>query len=469
MRIRGVANETSNQPPARWRPGWKRWVLLAGLALTALAALAYGAARLEFSRFVESENLRKALGQKTGVVLDANAGYQPLKAAGLTIASGGLVAHGNRSSALSQLEARGLTARCNLDALWRRVFRVDEFRVEHLQAAYGEAAAERYVRPELRALPATEIPADLASPVRVEIGRTLIEQGDVSWGKMQDEVGYLLGVKAVCTTMGHGVEVRGQGGRFGQAGLPDWNIQSFRAQYDQPDLHLVDAKLTQREPGGGGLGLSGSIRFQGANPLDLALDFDRCDISPFLPKSWRGKFGGRLSGRTGVHKELATKSPLELHGALDLADGTLRGVSVLGKIAEATHRSEFRRLPLSAIHADYRYKEGKLTVSRFLAESKGNACVEGAFTIEGDRIDGDFQLGTTAAILEAIPGARERVFTRAHDGYLWTSLTLEGPLDDPREDLKDRLIKAAEEQIARKLLAPVLVPGQEVLKLLRDL
>ena len=40
-----------------------------------------------------------------------------------------------------------------------------------------------------------------------------------------------------------------------------------------------------------------------------------------------------------------------------------------------------------------------------------------------DGISGTFQLGMTAAAIENIPGARERVFTKERNGYLWTPLT----------------------------------------------
>lgn len=42
-----------------------------------------------------------------------------------------------------------------------------------------------------------------------------------------------------------------------------------------------------------------------------------------------------------------------------------------------------------------------------------------------------------------------------HDGYCWTSLKLSGPLKHPHEDLKQCLVAAAEEQLAKGFLAPL--------------
>ena len=46
-------------------------------------------------------------------------------------------------------------------------------------------------------------------------------------------------------------------------------------------------------------------------------------------------------------------------------------------------------------------------------------------------------------------------------------MKMSGPLKHPREDLKDRLVAAAQEQLAKGFLAPLLKPGQGLLELLK--
>jgi hypothetical protein len=69
--------------------------------------------------------------------------------------------------------------------------------------------------------------------------------------------------------------------------------------------------------------------------------------------------------------------------------------------------------------------------------------VEGGFVIENLMIDGTFQVGVTPASLQWLPGSQSKVFTVSRDGYLWTTMRLTGPLDNPKEDLSQRLIAAA--------------------------
>lgn len=102
-------------------------------------------------------------------------------------------------------------------------------------------------------------------------------------------------------------------------------------------------------------------------------------------------------------------------------------------------------------------------------EAKKLFRIEGHFAVEDKKINGIFQIGATADVLGSIPGAREKVFTEARDGYFWTSMKLSGPLKHPREDLKERLIAAAQEELAKGFLAPLLKPGEGLLELLKTL
>src|SRR5690606_34891189 len=70
--------------------------------------------------------------------------------------------------------------------------------------------------------------------------------------------------------------------------------------------------------------------------------------------------------------------------------------------------------------------------------------IEGMLRLERDKsIDGRFRLGLTPGTLASIPGAETKVFLPGERGVLWTPLHITGTLDDPKEDLTDRLIAAA--------------------------
>ena len=85
------------------------------------------------------------------------------------------------------------------------------------------------------------------------------------------------------------------------------------------------------------------------------------------------------------------------------------------------------------------------------------------------KIDGEFQLGVAPDLVDKFPGAREEVFKRSERGYLWTELTLSGPVNNLRDNLKPRLLRAAQNHFAKGLLAPIFKPGQSVLQAIEAL
>ena len=115
----------------------------------------------------------------------------------------------------------------------------------------------------------------------------------------------------------------------------------------------------------------------------------------------------------------------------------------------------------------YKWTGARLEVSELRMEQKNLFSIEGDFAIENKKIDGTFRIGATADVLNAIPGAREKVFTESRGGYFWTSMKLNGPLTHPREDLKERLVAAAEEELAKGFLAPLFKPGKGLLEMLK--
>ena len=89
--------------------------------------------------------------------------------------------------------------------------------------------------------------------------------------------------------------------------------------------------------------------------------------------------------------------------------------------------------------------------------------------MENKDIDGKFKIAAAPDVVDTLPGAREEVFTESRDGYLWTTLKIDGPSSHPREDLKPRLIAAAQKHFTSGLLAPIFKPGKAAINLLQEI
>ena len=116
----------------------------------------------------------------------------------------------------------------------------------------------------------------------------------------------------------------------------------------------------------------------------------------------------------------------------------------LKRVADFTGRQEFAHLKIDKVNAEYDWNWPTLTVKNFITESNGFVAMKGEFTMKDERIDGEFELGAAPELVDKFPGAREEVFKRSDGGYLWTELTLTGKIDNLRDNLKPRLVRAAQ-------------------------
>src|SRR5690606_18388541 len=98
-------------------------------------------------------------------------------------------------------------------------------------------------------------------------------------------------------------------------------------------------------------------------------------------------------------------------------------------------------------------------------ESKGLMRVEGRCELAPDRaLAGTLRVGVTPQTLQWLPGSRERVFTVAENGYLWTPVRLGGTWENPQEDLSARLAAAMKDEVidqGRKVIDALPGPARE--------
>ena len=59
---------------------------------------------------------------------------------------------------------------------------------------------------------------------------------------------------------------------------------------------------------------------------------------------------------------------------------------------------------------------------------------------------GTLRMGVTPQTLQWLPGSRERVFTVAQNGYVWTDVKIGGSILTPQEDLSARLANALRDE-----------------------
>ncbi|MGD7654607.1 MAG: hypothetical protein ACQCXQ_15420 [Verrucomicrobiales bacterium] len=130
-------------------------------------------------------------------------------------------------------------------------------------------------------------------------------------------------------------------------------------------------------------------------------------------------------------------------GELRIENGVLTALPVLDALAAYADTRRFRSLNLSEARTKWRWTDGETRFSEMVVASEGLIRLEGSLVVRGENLDGSFRLGLVPGTLASLPGAETDVFVRGERGLMWAPLRITGTLDDPEEDLTDRLIDAA--------------------------
>jgi hypothetical protein len=165
-------------------------------------------------------------------------------------------------------------------------------------------------------------------------------------------------------------------------------------------------------------------------------------------------------------------------GRLEIEDGTLQALPILNKVALYFAEPKYRTLEVQKFECDFEKFREQTHLRNIILSSRGLLQIEGDLKIDGNKLDGLFDVGVPAAYLDKIPGAKTSVFKPGKDSLLWTQVKIGGDFDDITEDLSDRLIQAAFEDMMRRGLdmgieafSPETIEkygGKDVLKNLND-
>lgn len=219
--------------------------------------------------------------------------------------------------------------------------------------------------------------------------------------------------------------------------VPDLQVDKILGRYKDGTFFLTQARLGAWK--GGTIDASGEMDFRtrvytveggatGVNGEDL------------LGPTWAKRLTGQLDSNFRVSNP--TGEP-QASGEITLSNGTLTALPVLDVLSAYADTRRFRVINLTEARSNWRWEKDKTTLEKFVLSSDGLIRIEGDITMTGRDLSGLIRLGLAPGTLATIPGAETDVFLPGEKGLVWTTVRIGGTLDDPKEDLTDRLIAAA--------------------------
>ena len=178
--------------------------------------------------------------------------------------------------------------------------------------------------------------------------------------------------------------------------------------------------------------------------IDVKVDADRLPLVDWVPGDWRNHISGLVTAQihwTGKDPKLQSAAG---DAAVRVEDGRLYGLPFLQKMAALTNDQSCQSLTLENCRFDVSWQYPRLAIKHLVIEDKGKFRAEGEVEARRDSLGGAIELGLAPHLLNWLPDARQ-IFSREHDGYLWTRVHLSGTPDAPQQDLSERITSILKE------------------------
>lgn len=416
--------------------------------LVTVGVILLGGAYLVLRNYLHSDGFRKFLSTKVSRAAGVEGEFSSFRWDGLAVDTDSFDAQGN--GPLSRLRADGLHTEIGFGGVGRGVWELKGTSLKRLEA---EVNAVR--DPDDKRTPEVNAPVSKKErpkpwyPNEVELRGFDIGEADIRATLKNGEMLLLenLSVRAEAgKTRGAYVgEIRG-----GTLQLPDefWpriGIDHVKARYQEGVLFVTSADATLW--GDGRLHASGEWDRRG-KMYAFEGELNDVMVEHLVRKNWAKQITGNVSSDFVV---TGGAGPTEAKGRLKITDGTLTALPVLDVLAAYADTRRFRELALTEARADWKWRQDEINLTNLIIASDGLLSIHGGLSIHGEALDGELMVGVAPGILSVIQGAEAVVFSPGERGLLWTKVKITGTVDNPKEDLSERLIAAAGMRIIEEL------------------
>jgi hypothetical protein len=418
----------------------KLLILVAAIAIFFLIAIAAGVAVFVsplLTHYVEGNAFRIAMEEETAKGLHfPEAQYAPIRRIDLFTAQSDNFKADNGPKAMKSLDAHGITAKFDPLGVFLRQWRLDDV---HVQS--GDVEIQIY---EAHPEPVKPKPwFAIFLPNRVYLKKIQSDQANITW-RFRDEQAGFFGTQLLITPNGRDFEYVATGGQLKMAGIPDLDLRSTHLLITKTLLTLYDLDLASDSQSDESIRAQGHAGLSQDKTVDVKANFNSVPIRQWLPAEWKSRLKGSAFGDihwTGKDPKLESSSG---EGSLRIDNGRVDDVPLLNKLAELARKKSFERLDLNECSLAFSWRYPEIDIKDITIGEKGKFRIEGEISVKRRLLRGTIKLGLTREYLDWLPNPEE-VFSRRSSGYLWTDVHLSGTIDEPRQDLSQRIIELFKE------------------------
>jgi hypothetical protein len=451
----------SRRSRRRGNAGGAGWLGKAAIGLIVAGLVGAGVLYAMVRSYLHSDAFRQFLSREASEVAGVQGEFTPFRWDGLAVDTSAFDATGK--GLVKGLRVEGLHTEVGVSGVSRGVWEIKGSRVQRLEvsldAREGPQVPPPLVEGNVSRKPVREkgwLPSEvelLGVDARDLTVRALLDQGPATAAgiRMRVEPG---GGKGA-----YRIELADGTVRLPFALVPEIRLDRAKLRWQDGQAFLNSASASMWKDGH----LEATGEWDGpAGRYSLAGDVSGVKCDEVFNEDWAKRFTGDVNSDFTLGNQTGS---FAAHGRLAILNGTLTALPVLDALAAYADTRRFRVLSLSEAKTDWNWKKGELFLSNLVLASEGLVRLEGNIFIRGRDIDGTFRLGLASGTLSTIPGAETDVFSPGERGLVWAPLRITGTLDDPKEDLTDRLVAAA----GLRMFDVIPETGEKVIKFSRSL
>jgi hypothetical protein len=429
----------SGRASRRKGAGKNPWLGKLLFGLGALLILAAGFGYYGVRSYLHSEGFRKFLSTEVSRAAKMEGSFDPFTWDGLAVETPGFHATGN--GVITLVEADHIDTEIGVGGISRGVWEVMATHISRLEIALDLTKEEKSA-PSQPAERKKEVTKKQPGWVPSEVELESLEIGEIVI-RAKTEAGVIIAkgmslkVKPDKGKNSFKGEISGGTVVSPQEWVPKLRVERILGAYRDGSAFVTKAEVNAWEDGrinafGEWNSLTEIYSFEG--------DIEGVKCAELLNENWARRLTGDASSTFSMDN---IRGSMAMAGDLEIRNGTMTALPMLDALAAYADTRRFRILQLNEARTKWSWANGELHLTGIAMGSEGLIRIEGNLSIRGNAIDGRFRLGLVPGTLANIPGAETDVFLPGTHGLLWAPLHVTGTLDDPEEDLTERLIEAA--------------------------
>jgi hypothetical protein len=441
----------------RHRPaGEKRWLGKAAVVSLILGVVILAGGYGLIRNYLHSDSFRKFLSSEASKVAGVTGEFSPFRWQGLAVDTGSFEATG--PGPVTAVRADGLHTEVGLGGVRRGVWEIQGSSLRRLDItldATKSPGPNKPTDPTSRSTSKDRPPGWFPSKAEVQS----IDIADVAVHAILDPgpvhaSGMRVRAERAEAKDTYRAEIKGGTIQVPLGIVPNLRLERVQLRYQDQQVFLTDSNIEAWKNG----------RISATGEWDIAtrrfsaegtISDIKCD--ELLNEDWSKRLTGDVLSDFIIDNPTGTP---QARGKLTIKNGVVTALPVLDALAAYADTRRFRILTLDEAHTGWRWKKGEIALTDLVLSSDSLVRLEGTLTIRETKLDGVFRLGLAPGTLASIPGAETDVFVPGERGLLWTSLRITGTLDDPKEDLTDRLFAAA----GMRMFDQIPETGEKVIK-----